>query len=122
MTLAAFSKAPGDNLGKTVKGEATVGKVISDRAFWVNTDARSGPVLMIVREDVPKPDMIDIAAGQRIRFQAQSHGPKDAKSLGGTLEPDAQQAIEGVPGFLAASWRDVEILGGAKGERQPPQG
>jgi hypothetical protein len=110
VTLAAFSKAPADNLGKTVQGEATVGKVLSDRAFWVNTDAPSGPVLMIVREDVPEHDMIDVKAGQRIRFKAQSHGPQDANALGGTLEADAEEAIKSMPAFLAAHHRDVEIL------------
>lgn len=98
----------------TVRGEAVVTKVISDRAFWLETEGVNGnePVLAIVREDVPRHEMIDIDAGQTLRFQSeivQADGDA-ASEISGTLEADAQQAIEEEDSFLSMHWSDVRIL------------
>lgn len=97
------------HIGATVTGEATVVEVFSDRAFWLQSDSDKR-VLAIVREDVPRPEMIDIKAGQRLRFTATAMSPADMDKVPGTLEADAKQAIQSQPAFLHIYWRDIEIL------------
>ncbi len=107
---AALEKsAPERFAGKQVKGEAKVKRVISDRAFWLDS-GQGKQVLAVVREDVPKKEMIDIDAGQTLRFKADVLTSKDAAALKGSLEADAKEAIDKEPLFLSMHWRDVSQI------------
>lgn len=111
ITFAAMAQQPEQAVGKTVSGEAEVLRVISDRAFYISEKkgtAAPGQVLAIVREDVPQHEMIDIDAGQRIRFTGQVKSSKD--QVAGKLEQDSKEAIAERPAFITMHWRDVDIL------------
>ena len=114
MTYREYASQDTPPPSATVRGEAVVTKVISDRAFWLETEGVNGeePVLAVVREDVPRHEMIDIDAGQTLRFQSeivQADGDA-ASEISGTLEADAQQAIDDEDSFLSMHWSDVRIL------------
>lgn len=89
-----------------------VDEVISDRAFWLkplNAVGDDGRFLGIVREDVPGHEMIDIDAGQRLRFSGLAMDAEDVDRVAGELEPDARAAVEEAQGFITMYWADVEI-------------
>lgn len=120
-TTVAYSTyvlAPVKYMGKEIRGQAKVTEVISDRAFRIE-DESGGKALAIVREDVPKHEMIDINAGQTIEFTGQAMSSDQTDEVEGTLEKDAKQAIEKEPAFITMHWRDVKIQGQEQG--QEPQ-
>lgn len=112
-----YAREPTRYMGKQVSVEATVAEVISDRAFWLDAGPQ-GRVLAVVREDVPRHEMIDINAGQRLRFDALVMPSTAMNQLAGTLEPDAKNAIQSTPAFLATYWRNVQMVGGQQGGGQ----
>lgn len=108
-TAVAIAYDPARRPGARVTGTSEVREVISDRAFWLDTDAED-PVLGIVREDVPQHEMIDIDAGQTITFEGRLVRGADVPSqIDGPLEQDALQAISKTPNVIAMHWRDVDI-------------
>ncbi len=105
---AAFLE-PGENVDMTVTGQAPVTEVVSDRGFWLGHKGKR--LFTVVREDMPREEMIDINAGQRLELKGQlleSEAVED--SVAGELEPETRDIIEGQEYFLAVHHRDVQIV------------
>lgn len=107
--LGQFARAPQRYVGRSIHGEAAVTKVFSDRGFWLRTEDGS-TILAIVREDVPRPEMIDIDEGQRLRLTGDALAASSVDEVAGTLEPETKQAIRAQGTFLSTHWRNIEIL------------
>ena len=105
-----YAKSVSDHEDQLVEGEATVTKVISDRGFYLKNPSGGDDIFAVVREDIPSHEMIDIDAGDRLKFEAWSESKES--QVAGALEADAKQAIEKSPGFLTMYWRNVDVLEG----------
>jgi hypothetical protein len=94
-------------VGKTIRGRARVDEVISDRGFYLGKG--KDRVLGVVREDVPRREMIDIDEGDVLEFEGLllTQGAKD--DLTGELEADTKRALDQAPAFVAMYHRDVRI-------------
>lgn len=107
--LSAVSVALADYVGVPVEGTARVTEVISDRGFWVDAGGEH-PLLAVVREDVPRHEMIDINEGQRLKFAGLVLSKSAIDDLSGSLERQTRNAILQQPAFLAVDWRDISIM------------
>ncbi len=111
---AMFAKDPASHVDVMVTGEAVVDEAVTDRAFWLKTADGAGKgerILAIVREDVPRPDMIDIKGGQTIKFSARALSPDEMeKEVNGKLEEETKKLIQGQKVFLAMHHKEVNIL------------
>lgn len=107
--LGQFARGPEQHIGNEVQGEAMVTKVFSDRGFWLRTDD-GAMVLAVVREDVPRPEMIDIDEGQRIRLTGDALSASQLDQVAGTLEQETKEAIRAQGTFISTHWRDISIL------------
>jgi hypothetical protein len=99
---------PDSALGEMVQGRGVVTEVISDRGFWIgDEDAR---IFVIVREDVPQTEMIDIDVGDRIDMRGIVMSSAEMDDLAGSLEQDARDAIDSEGRFIATHWKWTTIL------------
>ncbi len=97
-------------VGRMVTGTFQVDEVISDRGFWIGEGENR--VFAVVREDVPKHEMIDIDKGQSLKLTGYLVPASAASNLTGTLEKDTTQAIEKEGAFLAMHHKQVKIVDG----------
>lgn len=109
ISITEVYAAPVDFVGKTVAGEGTVGEVVSDRGFWL--ESGDNKIFAVVREDVPHHEMIDLNKGERIKFGALLVDGDDWRQLAGKLEPTTQQMLQKQDYFLAIYWKDIQKLG-----------
>ncbi len=107
---------PASTHGQTVQGHARVTDVISDRGFWITDDHGTDEVdpsqkmFVVIREDVPQTEMIDIDVGDRLELTGIVMNADDMDQLQGTLEQDTRDAIASDERFLATHWRWTRIL------------
>lgn len=111
-TEADAKDAPKTNertrVGTVISGRATVGDVVSDRGFWLQ--GKNGKVFAIVREDIPKDEMIDINEGAELELTGIVLGPKQTDAVGGTLDEKTREIISGEPAFISIYHAEIEIL------------
>ncbi len=110
---------PIDYVGVAVKGTGTVTEVVSDRGFWLEVDGKR--LFAVVREDVPRPEMIEIRPGQTLQFTGLMLSPGAKDDLAGSLEQKTKNIIGGQPAFVAMHWRDIQIIQGP-GSHMPMRG
>lgn len=103
-----------DKVGTLVTGDAMVGKVISDRGFWLTSDDGKVRLFSIVREDVPKREMIDIDSGDRLRMVGLLMKPEDVGLVAGELEKETKDTIAKESVFLSVYHGNVEFLSRAE--------
>lgn len=100
--------APVDLIGTTVFGTAKVTSVISDRGFWVKSGGDR--IFAIVREDIPRPEMIDINAGQELKFMGVLTDGQDWELVAGDLEPETVAILKEQPYFINVYWEHIKIM------------
>lgn len=93
--VAAIITGPANYANQTVSGTARVAQVVSDRGFWI--DDGSQRIFTVI--DEPKPEVINIQAGQMVRLDG-AQVMTAASQVPGQLEAQTQQAIGNQPAFL----------------------
>ncbi len=100
---------PGENVGMEVAGRAPVTEVVSDRGFWLGRG--EDRIFAVVREDVPRQEMIDINAGQLLDIRGTLLDEDSVdEAVEGTLEGETRATIEGQEHFISVHHRDIAIL------------
>lgn len=96
--VAAILADPGNYADRTVQGTARVAQVISDRGFWIEDNGQR----MFVVLNEPKPEKIDINAGQTVRLTGEVSTANKAEQLDGvkSLEADTRQVLNSQKAFL----------------------
>ena len=124
---AAFSVAdvfanPTPYVGRTVTPEALrVAEVPSDRGFWVE---EGGQRIFVVVNEPPAPaaneamrnEPLNIQPGQTVRIrEAVIQDPTFITSLPGNISEETRSILRGLPFYLVADARNINVLGSASG-------
>ncbi len=107
LNFESFRDAPSDHLGRAVQGEAEVSSVVSDRAFWLESEDGKH-VLGVVEGNAKR---APLTTGQRVRFKATAKAPKQTQLASFKLPPAERTRMESEAVVLAMEPEDVEVVG-----------
>lgn len=108
VTVIAPDAPPATVLGYGLSGTSVVSSVISDRGFWMGESEHK--IFAVVREDTPRPEMIDINKGQRLYVHGVMLDASEVDRVVGDLEPKTRAVIATQEYFLVVYWQDIRIL------------
>lgn len=105
--VAAIAAAPANYRTQPMEGLATVVEVPTDRAFWVE----DGGQRMLAIIDEPKPEIMNVNAGQTVRIRdARVFDTSNMSEIPGNLDPDTKKLLQNQQSVLYVKAQNLEIV------------